>query len=120
MEIRKVKMRKVNGSEYFATDMWVCKKKQQVIKEAVKETLKDATLYQDIEDMIKRLNRKIVGWRGYYRISNKRVLYRLDRYILMRLVYWYNRKKQKSKRYQYSKHMDLFRNLGLKRIAFAS
>jgi len=120
MEIRKVKMRKLNGVEYFATDMWVCKKKQRVIKEVVKETLKDATLYQDLEEMIKRLNRKIVGWRGYYHISNKRILFKLDRYLLMRLVYWYNRKKQKPKRYQYGKHMDLFRNLGLKRIALVS
>jgi group II intron reverse transcriptase/maturase len=120
MEIRKVKMRKVNGTEYYAIDMWVCKMKQIVTKEVVKETLKDATLYQDLEEMIKRLNRKIVGWRGYYHISNKRILFKLDRYILMRLVYWYNRKKQKSRRYHYGEHMDLFRNLGLKRIAFAS
>ena len=120
MEIRKVKMHRINGTKYYATDMWVCKKKQKVIKERVKETLKDATLYQSIEEMITRLNRKIVGWRGYYHISNKRILIKLDKYILMRLVYWYNRKKQKPKRYHYSERMDLFRNIGLKRIAFVS
>lgn len=120
MVIRKVKMRKANGTEYYATDMWVCKKKQKVIKEVVKETLRDATLYQDLEEKIKRLNRKIVGWRGYYQISNTRILLKLDKYILMRLVYWYNRKKQKSKRYHYYERMELFRDLGLKRIAFVS
>ncbi len=120
MEIRKVKKRRLNGSEYYATDMWICKKKRKVIKEVVRDTLKDATLYQGLEEMIKRLNRKIVGWRGYYHISNKRILIKLDKYIMMRLVYWYNRKKQKSKRYHYYECVKLFSDLGLKRIAFAS
>lgn len=119
-EIRKVKMRKLDGAEYYATDMWMCKKKQKVIKGVIKETLKNATLYQDLEEMIRRLNRKIVGWRGYYEIGNQRILIKLDKYILMRLVYWYNRKKQKRKRYHYEERMNLFRELGLKRVAFAS
>lgn len=119
-EIRKVKMKRLNGTEYYATDMWICKKKQKVIKEVVKSTLKDATLYQDLEEMMKRLNRKIDGWRNYYRISNKRILIKLDKYILMRLVYWYNRKKQKSKRFHFGERMELFRDLGLKRLAFVS
>lgn len=119
-ENRKVKMKKLNGQEYYALERWICKGKQKVIKDKVKETLKDATLYQDIEEMISRLNLKIVGWRNYYGISSKRVLIRIDRYILMRLVYWYNRKKQKNKRYKYGERMSLFKELGLKRVAFAS
>lgn len=119
-EIRKVKMRKHKGIKYFATDMWICKKKRKVIREKVKDTLKKQTLYQDLEAMIKRLNRKIDGWRNYYGISNKRILIKLDKYILMRLVYWYNRKKQRDKRYHYGDRMNLFNKLGLKRLTFIS
>ncbi len=54
---------------------------------------KYATLYQDIKVMIKRLNLKIVGWRNYYGLSPQKILLKLDKYILMRLVMWYNRKK---------------------------
>lgn len=119
-ENRKVKMKSINGRIYYALEQWICKEKQKVIKEKVKETLKDATLYQDLEVVINRLNLKVVGWRNYYGRSPQRVLLKLDKYILMRLVLWYNRKKQKRKRYKYYERMKLFEELGLKRVAFAS
>ena len=119
-ENRKVKMKSINGRIYYALEQWICKEKQKVIKEKVKETLKDATLYQDLEVVINRLNLKVVGWRNYYGLSPQRVLLKLDKYILMRLVLWYNRKKQKRKRYKYYERMKLFEELGLKRVAFAS
>ena len=119
-ENRKVKMKSINGRIYYALEQWICKEKQKVIKEKVKETLKDATLYQDLEVVINRLNLKVVGWRNYYGLSPQRVLLKLDKYILMRLVLWYNRKKQKHKRYKYYERMKLFEELGLKRVAFAS
>ncbi|WP_170128215.1 group II intron maturase-specific domain-containing protein [Alkalibaculum bacchi] len=86
----------------------------------MKETLKNATLYQDIEAVIKRLNRKIVGWRNYYGISPTRILMKLDKYILTRLVIWYNRKRQERKRYKFIELSLMFKDLGLKRIAFTS
>jgi RNA-directed DNA polymerase len=119
-ENRKVKMNKKSGVEYYALEEWICKEKQKVIKEKVKETLKDATLYQDIEVVIKRLNLKVVGWRNYYGLSPQRILIRMDKYILMRLILWYNRKRQKHKRYKYYERMKLFKELGLKRVAFVS
>lgn len=119
-ENRKVKKERANGSEYYAMEQWISKKAKQNVQSKVKETLKNATLYQDVEVMIERLNRKIVGWRNYYGISPKRVLLKLDKYILTRLVLWYNRKRQKRKRYEFSKLMAMFKDLGLKRIAFVS
>lgn len=119
-ENRKVRKKRANGSEYYATEQWICKKAKQNVQSKVRETLKNATLYQDVEVMIERLNRKIVGWRNYYGISPKRVLLKLDKYILTRLVLWYNRKRQKRKRYEFSELMMMFKDLGLKRIAFES
>jgi len=118
---RKVKLRMKDGREYYALEQWICESAMKRVKEKIKETLKDATLYQDVEEVIKRLNRKIVGWRNYYIKSPKRVLLRLDRYILKRLVYWYNRKHQsRGKRKNYEALMIKFKSLGLKRVAFAS
>lgn len=118
---RKVKLKANDGRVYYALEQWICKDAMKRVKERVKETLKDATLYQDLEEVIKRLNRKIDGWRNYYYRSPKRVLLRLDRYILMRLLYWYNRKHQSiSKRKNYGNLMVKFKSLGLRRVAFAS
>lgn len=119
-ENRKVKKKKANGLIYYAMEQWICKKAKQNVQSKVKETLKNATLYQDIEAVIKRLNRKIVGWRNYYGISPTRILMKLDKYILTRLVIWYNRKRQERKRYKFIELSLMFKDLGLKRIAFTS
>lgn len=119
-EIRKVKMNRVNGTQYYATEQRICKKAKQNIQAKVKEALKDSTLYQDLEVMIKRLNLKIVGWRNYYGISLIRILFKIDKFILARLALWYNRKRQNRKRYEYYELAKMFKDLGLKRVAFES
>lgn len=119
-ETRKVKMKRLNGTQYYAIEQWICKKAKQNIQAKVKETLKDATLYQDIEVVIKRLNLKIVGWRNYYGISPVRTLLKIDKFILTRLVIWYNKKRQNRKLYKYYELAKLFKDLGLKRVTFAS
>lgn len=118
---RKVRLKMKSGAEYYAMEQWISKDAKKRVRDKVKEALKNATLYQELEIVIKRLNRKIVGWRNYYGRSPKRVLLRIDRYILKRLVYWYNRKHQsKSKRKDYGELMNKFKILGLKRVAFTS
>jgi len=117
---RKVKSKRLNGREYYQLKQWISKKAVKKIQEKVKETLKDATLYNNIEEMIERLNRKIIGWRNYYRLSPFDKLVKIDKYVRMRLVYWYNRKRQERKRKEFIKLSNLFRDKGLKRIALTS
>jgi len=119
-ETRKVKMKRVDGTQYYATEQWICKKSKQNIQAKVKEALKDSTLYQDLEVVIKRLNLKIVGWRNYYGISPVRTLLKIDKFILTRLVIWYNKKRQSRKLFKYYELAKLFKGLGLKRVTFAS
>lgn len=120
-EIRRVKKWTRDNKAYQTMDMWICKSKQKAIREVVKSTLNRSTLYRDVKEMIVKLNRKINGWRGYYGISSERILVKLDRYIQMRLVYWFNTKKQRrSKRYAYFKRIKLFRDLGLKSLLYTS
>lgn len=117
---RKVKKRTVGGREYYSLEQWICKKAFERVKSMVRDALRRATLKQSLEEVIQRLNRKIVGWKNYYGLSPVRYLLRIDRYILMRLVYWRNSKRQVRKRKDYGKHMQTFCDLGLKRLAFTS
>jgi len=95
---RKVKMKTKSNREYYAMEQWICTKAYARIKGTVKETLNNATTYNSLETIIKTLNRKIVGWRNYYGLSPTRILLKMDKYIMMRMIYWYNRKKQRRKR----------------------
>lgn len=117
---RKVKMETNTGREYWALERWISKKAERRMKEKVKELLNNATTYRDLEDVIKDLNKKIVGWRNYYGLSPTRVLLRLDRYILTKMVSWVNKKKQRRKRKAFYELAETFRSLGLKRVAFTS
>ena len=117
---RKVKKRTVGGREYYSLEQWICKKAFERVKSMVRDALRRATLKQSLEEVIQRLNRKIVGWKNYYGLSPVRYLLRIDRYILMRLVYWRNSKRQVRKRKDYGKRMQTFCDLGLKRLAFTS
>ncbi len=63
---RKVGLETRDGREYWALEQWICKKAKKRIKGKVKELLNNATTYRELEDIIKDLNRKIVGWRNYY------------------------------------------------------
>lgn len=117
---RKVPMKTISGREYWALEQWVSKKAEKRIKEVVKEELNNTTTYKDLKYVTQKLNLKIVGWRNYYGLSPIRVLIRLDRYITMRLVRWYNRKKQRRKWKAFYELARTFRDMGLKWVAFAS
>lgn len=117
---RKVRMETNTGREYWALERWISKKAERRVKEKVKALLNKATTYRDLEDVIKDLNRKIVGWRNYYGLSPTRILLRLDRYILIKMVGWVNKKKQRRKRKAFYDLAETFHALGLKRVAFTS
>ncbi len=117
---RKVEKKRYNGQKYYTTERWICKKAYERIKGVIKQTLNNATTYLQLEQVIKTLNLKIVGWRNYYCLSPIRILLKMDKYIRMRLIYWYNRKRQTRKRKEFNKLKKHFYDLGLKRVAFTS
>lgn len=113
---RKTKQKTVMGREYYALERWICKKKHENIKERIREITSKSTSYLDLQFMIKMINLKIVGWRNYYGLSPVRILRKLDRFIINRLIIWFNKKRKKRKRHAYYDVWQLFYRLGLKRM----
>lgn len=114
---RKVKTKTIDGRVYYTLIQWISNKSIKKIYEKVKKTLNRKTLYVSIEEMIKTLNRKIVGWRNYYDLSPFHKLVKVDKYIRMRLVLWFNNKRQVRKRKEFYKIVCFFNDNGLKYVA---
>ena len=54
-----------------------------------------SSLYQDIKEMIKTINRRLVGFKNYYGLKNAgKQLKKLDWYVLEKFTIWYNHKRQ--------------------------
>lgn len=105
------------GRRYYQLIQWISNKAKTKVQTKVKEFLARNTLYHSLEDAIEGLNRKIIGWRNYYGLSRWDKLNRLDKYILMKLVMWFNQKRQERKRKDYYGLCSMFRKQGLVKLA---
>ncbi|MTI70204.1 MAG: group II intron reverse transcriptase/maturase [Firmicutes bacterium] len=114
---RKIKAKTINGRIYYVLKQWISKKSIKKISDKVKKTLSRKTLCVSTEEMIKTLNRKIVGWRNYYGLSPFDKLAKIDKYIRMRLVFWFNNKRQERKRKEFYNLVSFFNDTGLKYVA---
>lgn len=79
---------------------WPSDKAQQKIRDTIKEHVQNRkTLKMSMKEMIQWLNARIRGWRNYYGVTfARKVLWKLDKYILRRFTIWLNQKHQKRKR----------------------
>ncbi len=64
-------------------------------------------LYLDIKELIKGLNRKLQGFKNYYKISSiaSKWLNRIDWYVLERLTLFYNKKRNNKSKHGYFKRI---------------
>jgi len=113
---RKVEKKTRTGRKYYTIEQWIRKKAIKRIKLDIKDVTSHGKSNFSMNQIIKVLNRKIVGWRNYYGISIPRVLLKLDSYIQMRIIYWYNKKHQRFKRQNYHRLRELLYASGLKRV----
>jgi RNA-directed DNA polymerase len=114
---RKTKQRYIDGTIYYKYQRWIKRDAQKKVKLKVKECLGRNTLFCELEERIRKLNRKIVGWRNYYGLSRWDKLNQIDNYIVMRLVIWINAKRQQPKRKDYALLVNLVENMGLATLA---
>ena len=78
-----------------------------------------STLYQNIKEMIKIVNRRLVGFRNYYGLKHAgKQLNKIDWYVLEKFTIWNNHKRQRRPRRRGIKEMyKLLRNEGLVKLA---
>ena len=84
------------GQKFSATIQEPSKKAMKSMRGKIKEILNQrSSLYQDIKEMIKTINRRLVGFKNYYGLKNAgKQLNKLDWYVLEKFTIWYNHKRQ--------------------------
>jgi len=119
MHHRSMKMINSRGNEYYQTVQYPSKKAMKKMKASIKRNVNSRTELAVTEDeLIVSLNRKIIGWRNYYRTkTNDKWMLAIDRYILFSFVRWYNKKHQNRRRLSnISKVRDIVYQKGLQRM----
>lgn len=108
------------GEWYYPLHQYPTNKVMKKMQAKVKEVLGSRSiLKKDIGELVKVLNRKIIGWRNYYGVKTARQwLVRVDCYITERFTIWYNKKRQRTRhRSNQRKVLDLLRDLKLQKLA---
>lgn len=86
-----------SGRKYYRTMQYPNRKAMEKMRKAVKETVrKRGRIPWKMEDLIRELNPKIVGWRNYYGVKTaQKWLNSIDWYIVETFTRWDSRKRQK-------------------------
>ena len=84
------------GQKFLTTIQEPSKKAMKSMRSKIKDILnKRSSLYQDIKEMIKIINRRLVGFKNYYGLKYAgKQLNKLDWYVLEKFTVWYNHKRQ--------------------------
>ncbi len=99
------------GKFYQTTSQFPSKKAMKSMKEKIKLILSNRlTLKESLEEMVKRINRRLVGFKNYYTLqyANKH-LSKIDWYVIEKFTIWNNDKRQRKPRRRGMK--DINRNL---------
>ena len=77
------------------------------------------TLKMNMFEIIRKLNRKIVGFRNYYRLMYApRQLVKIDFHIMDKLIAWYNNKHQIRMKHTRSSKVRSIINMKLEKLAY--
>lgn len=84
------------GQKFPTTIQEPSKKAMKSMRSKIKDILNQrSSLYKDIKEMIKIMNRRLVGFKNYYGLKYAgKQLNKLDWYVLEKFTVWYNHKKQ--------------------------
>lgn len=93
--------------------IWPAQKAMKKIRHKIKGlTNRDYT--PRVEDLVKKINRKLIGWGNYFCKSNcAEHLIKLDNYVKQRIKIWLRRKHQKRGHGHRDYHAHFFRRIGL-------
>ena len=101
MHHRYMRMETQTGKWMYGFYQHPSKKAMNKMRERIRlEIGTRGVLARTANELVKRMNPILSGWRNYYGLKSARKwLNRLDGYILMRFTIWYNKKKQKPRHY---------------------
>jgi RNA-directed DNA polymerase len=119
MHHRRTKAETSKARVYYSTQQWLTLKAEARIREVVKERLAPPSMRKyAFQEHVAWLNPKIQGWRNYYNtFYGKRILAKLDWYILQRFTRWYAKKRQRARWIgSYSEVKYLAKLHGLKKL----
>jgi len=85
------------GRIYYRTMQYPCQKARKHMREEIKAVVRRRErISWKLEDLIRLLNPKLIGWRNYYGVKTaKRWLNGLDWYVIEQFTRWDSRKRQK-------------------------
>ena len=101
MHHRYMRMETQTGKWMYGFYQHPSKKAMNKMRERIRlEIGTRGVLARTANELVKRMNPILSGWRNYYGLKSARKwLNRLDGYILMRFTIWYNKKKQRPRHY---------------------
>jgi len=108
------------GQKYSTTVQEPSQKAMKAMREKIKGILNQrSTLYQNIKEMIKIVNRRLVGFRNYYGLKHAgKQLNKIDWYVLEKFTVWNNHKRQiRSRRRGIKEMYKRLRTEGLVKLA---
>ncbi|WP_461207902.1 group II intron reverse transcriptase/maturase [Clostridium sp. DL1XJH146] len=90
------------GKRFYTTIQIPTKKAMKSMREKIKNVLGNRkTLVNDMYEMVQILNRKLTGFKNYYKLKYARKqLNKIDWYVITRFIIWYNHKKQRRPRHK--------------------
>ena len=103
-----------SGRTYYRTVQYPCEKARKYMRQEIKAVVRRrARISWKLEDIIKLLNPKLIGWRNYYGVKTaRRWLNSLDWYVIEQYSRWDSRKRQKKS------HMS--NTVNLRRILYSN
>lgn len=108
------------GKFYQITNQFPSKKAMKSMKEKIKLILSNrATLKQPLEEMVKRINRRLVGFKNYYALKyTKKYLSKIDWYVVEKFTIWNNDKRQRKPRRRGMKEINInLKKYGIVKLA---
>jgi RNA-directed DNA polymerase len=114
-------VQKINGQKRVEVKQIPSRKAMENMRQNIRETFNGRSrVWMSMEQMIEALNPKITGMRNYYgrTYAARRHLAKIDNYIMIQFTLWYNRKKQRRKKYGGMKKVwSMVYKYGLKKVS---
>jgi group II intron reverse transcriptase/maturase len=108
------------GERFYTMIQIPTKKAMKSMREKVNKVFESrATLKMKMYEIIRKLNRKIIGFRNYYRLKYApRQLVKIDFHIMDKLIAWYNNKHQIRMKHTRSSKVRNIINMKLEKLAY--